>query len=174
MRLRNWVLIAVATVPRVASSQSLPRITVGPANATLTDDFVALFSLRELADGRVLLTDGRAQEIYVADFSSGRATPVTRKGKGPLEFSFAGALHASAADSTIMNDLSNRRWLLFAGGKAVGTLPPDHPAVKNASTISGADRRGRVLAMYGADFPSGVRLYTRSDSQIVALVDTTV
>ncbi|MCC6246098.1 MAG: hypothetical protein IT353_24910, partial [Gemmatimonadaceae bacterium] len=59
-------LCLLVTLARALPAQSLPAITLAAANATLDDDFVGLTSVRELADGRVLLTDGRDQQIYLA------------------------------------------------------------------------------------------------------------
>jgi len=154
-----------ASLPPLPQSQ--PRIVLAPANATLQDDFIALTSLRELSDGRVLLTDGRSQQIFVADFAAGSVTPVARNGKGPLEYSFIGTLYATGGDSTIMLDVGNQRWLLFSSARVVGTVPPDHPAVKLASPLLGSDRLGRVVTTRRDDFVSGVREYTRNDSQAV-------
>lgn len=164
-------LCLLVTLARALPAQSLPAITLAAANATLDDDFVGLTSVRELADGRVLLTDGRDQQIYLADFTTRRATAVSRKGKGPLEYSFVGQLYATRGDSTIMMDLSNQRWLLFAGARVAGTVPPDHPAVRATSVILGADRLGRVLTTRSDEFTEGVKVYSRKDSLEVLLVD---
>jgi hypothetical protein len=163
--------VAAAVLPCTAWAQPLRPISLAKANATLDDDFVGLTSMRELADGRVILTDGRDQRIFLADFALGTATPLSRKGKGPLEYSFVGFVYATAADSTIMLDLSNRRWLVFAGASVVGTVPPDNPAVEVSQPMTGADRLGRVLSTKGTNFVAGVRVYTRRDSQVVMLVD---
>lgn len=156
---------------RTAAAQGLPRIALAPANAALDADFVGLNSLRELSDGRVILTDGRDQRIFLADFTAKTASALSRQGKGPMEYSFVGLLHATRGDSTVMMDVSNRRWLLFDGPRVAGTVPADHPAVQAAAPMRGADRLGRVLGTRSEEFTSGVRLYTRKDSQVVVLVD---
>lgn len=170
---RLHLIVMLLLTPVVgASAQALRPIRLAPANATLDADFVALTSLREVADGRVIVTDGRAQQLYLADFTAGTARPLSRKGKGPLEWSFVGFVQRTAGDSSIMSDGVNQRWLLFDGASVVGTTPPDHPAIKAALSFSSVDRNGRVLVQRSSPRTTeGTYIYTRRDSQAVLLVD---
>lgn len=165
-------LLMVSMCATAALAQSLPRIVLKPANGMLDADFVALTSLREVADGRVIVTDGQAQQLYVGDFATKAATPLGRRGKGPLEWIAVGRVHPSVGDSSIMSDIANRRWLLFDGASVVGTRRPDDPAVRAAGDFRGVDRLGHVMSARSAPMTtSGTREYTRRDSQVVLLVD---
>ncbi len=165
-----WVLLLL--LPVGVRAQALRPIRLAPANATLDADFVVLTSLREVADGRVIVTDGRAQQLYLADFTAGTAAPLSRKGKGPLEWSFVGFVQRTRGDSSIMTDWGNQRWLLFDGARVVGTTPPDHPAVKATKYFNGADQNGHVLTQRSRPLTtSGSIEYTRRDSQVVLLID---
>lgn len=169
------ISIAVLTVFTCATTvfaQSLPRIVIKPVNGTLDADFVGLTAVREVADGRVIVTDGRAQQLYQADFGAKTAELLSRKGKGPLEWMSIGFVWATTGDSSIMTDFANQRWLVFDGARPAGTTPPDHPAVRATMFFQGADRFGHVLTKKSVPMTtSGTREYTRKDSQVVLLVD---
>lgn len=154
------------------SAQPVPRIPVRPASATLATEFVGITSVREIAGGRVLITDAREQQLYVADFQSLSAEKLGRKGKGPGEWSNLGVVLATVADSSMIGDPTNRRWLLLDGAKIVGEVPTDHPAVQaTAGVVTDVDRMGRVLVLRGAPPRSGTTVFTRADSTALVRVD---
>ncbi len=155
-----------------AHAQAIRAIRLAPANSILDADFVGLTSLREIYDGRVIVTDGRAQQLYLADFTARTAAILSRKGKGPLEWMSVGFIQRTRGDSSIMSDFINGRWLLFDGARAVGTTPPDHPAVRAYSFFSSTDASGHILEQLSPPFEeSGSVEYTRKDSQVVVRVD---
>lgn len=53
-------------------AQAIPLST---PNANLSEGFTAITSVRELQDGRVLLTDPRERRIVVADFEANTTRP---------------------------------------------------------------------------------------------------
>lgn len=111
----------------------------------LTEEFTSIGSVRELSDGRVLITDPREGRVVVADFRTGAVSQVGRQGKGPNEYSMAGPLIPLADDSSLMADVLARRWLVFAGPSIVATLAPDTPVIKATRAVArGADARGNV------------------------------
>jgi len=98
------------------SAQSVPQIRLAPANAQLDGDgFTYIASIRELPDGRVLLTDQLEKRFVVADLSGGTVTEVARVGDGPTEFRFPGDLWALGSDTTILTDENKGEWLLVLG-----------------------------------------------------------
>jgi hypothetical protein len=154
------------------SAQTVTRIPLKPASVSLDADFVGITSLREVADGRVIVTDGRDQALYVADFKRNTASLLGRKGKGPNEWLNVGFVFALTGDSSIMADFGNQRWLLFHGANIVATVPPDHPGVRaSPGFVSGIDRFGHILATKSAPYRNGVTLVTRADSNALAFVD---
>lgn len=154
------------------AAQPVRRIPVGPANATLATEFVGITSVREIAGGRVLVTDAREQQLYVADFLSQHAEKLGRKGKGPGEWSNLGVVLATVADSSIIGDPTNRRWLLLHGAKIVGEVPTDHPAVQaTEGVVTDVDRMGRVLVTRAPPLRSGTTVFTRADSSALVLVN---
>jgi hypothetical protein len=138
------------------------------SDATLAEEFNHLVSVRELSDGRVLLSDNRDNRIVVADFRTNGVTAVGRVGSGPSEFRRAGPLIPLNEDSTLLADYSNGRWLLLSGSQIVRTLPADDRTVLLAPMPSGADRGGRVLAQRFS-----IRIGGHVDSTFLFLVSRT-
>jgi len=139
------LLAIVALLPSVGLAQPGRDLRLKPATAELAEEFTLIGSVRELADGRVLITDPREGRVVVADLKTGVLQPVGRKGQGPNEYGMAGPLLPLAADSSLMADVTSRRWLLFSGSAIVATLPPDTPIIKMLRGFArGADGRGNV------------------------------
>ena len=167
----SLLALAVAAAPLVA--QQLPSLRLSPANATHPHEFTSVTSLRELADGRVLVTDSREQRLLLLDFGSGASRAVGRAGRGPREYSMVAAVHPLAGDSSIMADYFQRRWLLFHSDSIVGTTPPDHPAVQAIQAIfTHADQRV-VARRVDPPLQDGVTFQTARDSGALVLVDRT-
>ena len=174
MRTTHWPYRLISLVFGAADAlagQTLPRIALKPAMATLDAEFMGITSVREVADGRVIATDGRDQKLYLADFRANAATMLGRKGSGPGEWRGVGLVQELAADSSIMSDHGLRRWLLFSGAQIVGTVPPDHPAVRASPNILGIDRFGHVLFESQIPMRAGNNVYTRADSVTLTFVD---
>lgn len=121
--LRPLVLAAILPLsPRVAAQQPQP---LGRPIAEFPEPFSAVGSLRELSNGRLLVTDTRERTVQLLDLRRGTATPISREGAGPGEFRFPGALLALPNDHTLMTDIGNQRFLRFGpDGKVVETISP--------------------------------------------------
>lgn len=104
-----------------ADAQSAPVVPL-KAPVTAKEEFTRIVSSRELADGRLLVTDRRENRIALVSFDGAAAVTLSRIGSGPGEYRTAGALVAMPGDSTALADVSNARWLLFAGGNVGGTI----------------------------------------------------
>lgn len=108
MRLAALSLAAAHSV----GAQPVARLT--RPNAALPHDFSQIRGLRELADGRVLVTDRLEERLYVASFSSNTLTPISRPGRGPTEFHLPTALLPFTGDSTLLVDEGNSRVAVIA------------------------------------------------------------
>ena len=129
----------------LAAAQPMPQVKLKPATASLDEEFTVITSVRELADGRILITDPREARVVVADLASGLVTQVGRNGKGPGEYSMAAPIRPMAGDSSILFDMMSRRWLLLDGARIVVTVPPDAPVVLAMKGYAlAADGRGSV------------------------------
>ena len=143
-----------------------------PPTATLDEAFTQVAGLRELADGRVIVTDAPEVRVVVADFATRRVEPIGRQGRGPGEFVRPGGLYAFGDDRTLLADNGAVRWLILSGTRIVETVPPDDPAV--TATFAGtryADSHGTV-AGWAVDKPvPGIQDAGVHDSGTVVFVD---
>lgn len=138
-------LAIVLAFPPPAHGQSERQLKLPPPTARVSEEFTSIGSVRELADGRVLITDPREGRVVAVNLSTGAVEQVGRKGQGPGEYGNAGPLIPLAGDSSLMVDFMGRRWLLFSGSTIVATLPPDTPIIKAVKTFArGADGLGHV------------------------------
>ena len=128
--------------------QDPPARRLRPPDAELPLEFSGIIGLRELKDGRVLITDRVENRLYVVDFRSGRREEVGRVGSGPGEFRVVSPLFAIGSDSTVMVDAADRgRWLILHGSNIVATLTVQStPFGARYADLLGIDRSGRVLA----------------------------
>jgi hypothetical protein len=125
------------------------RVTLAPANGRLTHEFSELTRVRELRDGRVLLYDTKEERLLAGDFPSGSVYDVARKGQGPEEFEFIGALLPLGGDTTIAAD-QTRRWLILVGDSVVQKLLPEHPTLQRLQLAPlGADGNYVLTRLFG-------------------------
>lgn len=125
-------------------AQTVPQSLPAP-NGRLNVEFSDLTTIRELADGRVLLFDRREERLVVGEFPSGSVYDVARKGQGPAEFEFIATLLPLAGDTTIAAD-QTRRWLILVGDSVVRKVLPEHAVLQRALQPLGADQNGRILS----------------------------
>jgi hypothetical protein len=169
--MRQILIAVLSALPVMADAQTIIVVPLRPADAMLDEEFTYIGSVRELRDGRVLITDPRENRVVVADLRANRVEPVGRPGHGPEEYGSALALHPLAGDSSIMFDLLGRRWLLFDGARIVVTMPPDAPAVQATSGLgTGADALGFVTGVGRGPSFAGTRDYGKGDSSTVIRV----
>jgi len=164
------ILAFTATAP-AASAQSIRQLRLSPPLASLSEEFTISTSVRELADGRVMVTESRDRGIVVADFARDAVAVVGRKGNGPGEYQLPGSLYVLRSDSSLVAEIVGRRWYVLHGDRIVRTLPPDLPAiVATRGVIYSADSLGRVLVLETPPL-EGTREVTERDSAYVALID---
>jgi hypothetical protein len=167
------VAVCFSALAAAVVFQQAPRaITLRPADATLGEEFTSLYSVRELADGRVLISDySRDNRVVVADLALGRVRRVGNVGAGPREYRQAGRLFALPGDSTLLIDSPDHGvwWLLMHHDSIVSNVLPDLPALRIAGkNLWGADSRGRVLGVRQA----GAELLTptHNKERLVAVI----
>lgn len=163
-----------AVAPLAAQAPREVRLTT-PALA-LTHDFTQIRGVRELADGRFLVTDRLEPAVYVAD-KTGGLRKLGREGNGPGEYRLPGPLLAMAGDSTLLLDEGNARMAVYG---------PDLRVVRERSTQSGlgyglwpraVDHRGLLYFTIpgwasGPDGPPGDSLFVARFHARTGLVDT--
>jgi len=124
-----------------ASAQGpAPVVRLTTPNATLTEEFSAIRGVRELSDGRVLVSDYTDERVVVADLSRGTVTVRVSRGGGPGEARLPTRLVPIPGDSTLLADLGNNRLLVLDGqGRSTRTIAADHPGMMG---IRGMDAAG--------------------------------
>lgn len=154
---RTAVAFGVTAFATAVAFQVGPRdVVLRAANATLAEPFTNIYSVRELSDGRVLVSDNSVESrLVVADLAANRVRMLGHIGAGPGEYRQAGRLLALSHDSTLFVDAARgRRLLLLHRDNIVTTLPPDAAVIKAVGgEFRGADTLGRVLGVrqMGAD-----------------------
>jgi hypothetical protein len=143
-----------ATVPAVAlllpsalvAEAQTPQRTLPRADVEYPEPFTTITDLRELRDGRVIVTDARDGTVQLLDLTARRATPIGRRGAGPREWGRPGTLLAMPADTTLMLDFMNRRLLVIHPDGTPGrTEPEDERDALWSGAIAGVDDAGRLL-----------------------------
>jgi len=170
MRMAIMLMAAVLQKPPTLTAQHASDESLKPSNGKLTEGFSELTSVRELADGRVLLTDRIDNRVVVADFRTGRVMRIGRIGDGPREYRHAFPLFAIGGDSSVMTGFPKARWTLFRADSVVGTTAPMDPTVLATSFPYGMDRSGHVLTLADPPprrLPSGQPVY---DSTFLVLL----
>lgn len=168
--------VAAALLAMGAIRWQQPRqVTLPPADRTLDEEFSNIRGVRELRDGRVLVSDLGANRVVIADFERNGVRSIGRTGAGPGEVRHFGRLYELGGDSTLLTDEPDgRRWLVLSGDSIVHTVPPDDPLlVASSGAPRGTDRRGNIVAsrtyrQVRTDQRNGFRMV---DSAVALLID---
>ena len=163
------VLGLALTLP--AGSQVPAERRLAPVTGQLSEEFVSITSIRELRDGRVLITDPRGGRLVLADFGADRLDTIGRRGRGPGEYDLVWPIWPLSEDSTLMPLPASRRWILFDGARMVSTLSPDAHIVREGLFLHGADRLGRVLMQRSDRAKPGITEIGAGDSSYLLLGD---
>ena len=142
----RFVAVLLAASSTGVAAQGTPRTALSKPDATFPEPFSSVAGLRELPDGRVLLSDRLEQSVSILSLASGDLMPVGRQGQGPGEYTMPGALFAWPGDSSLLFDLGGMRGLTIAPGGAMGRtvdfqVPGGLPIMPQ-----GVDGRGRIYA----------------------------
>ncbi len=121
-------VVAIApTIVGIGPPIQMNTRSLGSAEAALTREFSQVRGIHELADGRVLITDRIDEQLFVADFATGRLLQISRTGPGPTEYRLPTSLLWMPGDSTLLVDEGNTR-LVVVG-------PPPDLAIKRSFRI---------------------------------------
>lgn len=80
----SLLLLAALLLPQ---QPPVREVRLGAPAAALTHEFTQLRGVRELPDGRLLVSDRLEPALYVVDLKTGRATRIGREGSGPERWS---------------------------------------------------------------------------------------
>jgi hypothetical protein len=136
--------VLVAAAPAALRSQSVPRVSLGRAEAQLNEPFDNVTAVRELSDGRVIVADRFARTVTLADFRAGTATAIGREGQGPGEYAFPAGLVALPGDTTLLVDPGQRRFLVIGPAARPTGLLSFPGNMMGLLRVRGSDRQGRI------------------------------
>jgi hypothetical protein len=151
---RTGILILAAgicaAVSNPLSAQSVERTSLTAPTAEFPEPFSSISGLRELSDGRVMISDRLEKAVRILDFESGTMREIGRVGSGPGEYQMPADLLPLAADSTMLVDFGNMR---------LTVIGPDGRMLHSSSmqqrdrflNPTGSDAQGRL---YFDDFGS--------------------
>ncbi len=166
---RSLMLSSVLLVAMAGSlaGQEIPTVTLKPPTASLREAFTRIRSVRELGDGRVLISDPSARRVVVADLDKNQVRNEVRRGTRPEEVppGVSPTISALQGDSTLLFD-TVRRWLGILDGVRLVATPGSPFLGYSASMIP--DRLGHTLLEIGS---IGLNLQpTRLPDTLVVLV----
>jgi hypothetical protein len=149
--MKTWsfrVLAALVTLFPVAGWAQGPttqNVTLTNPLAESADGFTSITSVRELSNGKVLVTDVMEKSVKLVDLASGEATQIGREGQGPGEYGFPTELLALPGDTTLLVDRISRRFLMILpNGKPGESIGFPSQLGGGLSDPRGVDRNGRI------------------------------
>ena len=143
-----------AVVHTKPAAAQLPVRTLGKPDVEYGEPFTQVNGIRELRDGRVIVADAREKSVQVIDLRAGRAQKVGREGSGPGEYALPARLLALPADTSVVYDPLNRRFLVIGPDGKAGPFVSYEPDESGPTRITiGArytDARGRLYSLGSA------------------------
>lgn len=154
---RGTLLLALTALPASVWAQtSVPVRALSSPLAKSADAFTNISSVRELSNGKVIVSDLVDKSVHLLDLAAGTSVQVGREGEGPGEYGFPGELLPLPGDTTLLVDRVNRRFLIILpDGKTGGTIPFPQNTFNDPR---GIDRTGRIYfqgSMLGGGFTPG-------------------
>ena len=134
MLILGALLLVQSTAPQTLS--------LGKAERVFPQEFTQIRGIRELPDGRVLVSDRLDKGVVVVDFTSNAMRQIGRTGRGPAEYRLPTTLTPLPGDSTLLSDEGNSR-----------------------SAVIGPDlriHRSFTLNLPGGSYPMGARSFDRA------------
>jgi hypothetical protein len=148
-RLAFAAFLCSSAAPLLA--QNIPTRTLNRPDVEFDEPFTTISGLRELRDGRLIVTDPRDKTVQVVDMRAGTATKLGREGSGPGEYGIPFRLLALPGDTTAIVDMLNNRMLLINPNATVGGFVD-----LNVPPPSGGRGEGRGMMMVGNNMPTAV------------------
>lgn len=143
-RIVTCLLLGLAPSALVAQ----PSVSLTKPDATFADPFTRIFSLRELPNGKVIVSDLQDKVVQLVDLAGGEAVKIGREGQGPGEYSFPGSLYPMPNGETWLNDLAARRFLVIGPdakpGRSVSLPNSGGGVIGVMAGGGGADQQGRI------------------------------
>lgn len=142
-----WALGLSGLISSSAAAQ-VGETRLTQPDATYPEALNYVSGIRELPDGKLLVSDGLGQELLLMDIEQGTAEVVGRNGAGPEEYRNPDLLFPMAGDSTLLVDLGNGRLTVLGPDLQFGeTMPIGQDGGGGQLSIvlpRGVDFQGRI------------------------------
>lgn len=123
-----FVMGLAAGAPATAQDARVPRVELSKPDVSFPEPFSSIAGLRELPDGRVLVSDRLEIALRIVDLKAGAVEEIGHEGGGPGEYRTPGDLFPLPGDSTLLVDFGNMRLTAIApDGTLGGSLGMMHP-----------------------------------------------
>lgn len=132
-------------------------ISLDEPDAAYGEAFSLVTGVRELADGRLLVTDALETSLYVLDPQLESAEKLAREGQGPDEYRQPDALNPWPGDSTLMTDLGNGRLTVIA---------PDYRFARTIPVVQQEGMGLEIVLPEGVDARGNLYYQPRGDGMI--------
>jgi len=105
-------------------AQNVERVVFSTPEASFPEPFSSVNGLRELSDGRLIISDRIEQTVRFVDLETGNLQDIGRAGEGPGEYRMPGDLLPLPGDSTLLSDLGNMRMSVIGpNGRMIRSFP---------------------------------------------------
>src|SRR5690349_18437331 len=148
-------LVGLAFVASVATAQAASKARQGEStelrlpspDVVFAEDFSVVSSVRELTDGRVLVSDEKEGRLVLIDVRARSAITIGSRGAGPGEYRQVARLWAISGDSTFHKEPFGPRLIILHGGQIIRTIGPSDPSLQAITTapLLGVDGRGGMV-----------------------------
>ncbi len=136
------VAIGLGVAPLTA--QQVPTVPLGAPTARVEEPYTSIASVRELADGRLLVVDSRDKLLQLVDLLSGSASRIGREGSGPGEYRSPSGVFPLPGHEALLVDPAQARFLrIDPTGKVVETISYPN-GIAPGMRPRGTDGEGRV------------------------------
>ncbi len=143
MHVMTLGLIAAAATGPAEAQQAATTLQV---DASFPEPFSNIIGLRELSDGRLIVSDRLEEAVRILDFETGLYDEIGAVGQGPGEYRMPGPLLPLPGDSSLLIDLGNMRMTVFGPN---GEFGGSEPLIGPAGLLfipRAADGRGRIYS----------------------------
>ena len=135
---------SLSTIPPALMVLALPLVglpaqvvRIGAPTATLNEEFSDVRGVRELRDGRLLVSDYIDQRVVLVDMARGSVVDCLSEGIGPQDVRLAGRLIPMPGDSTLLVDIGNNRLtVLDPTGTPRRVISGERPGVMGTRGVS--------------------------------------
>jgi hypothetical protein len=96
------------------------KVALTKPDAEYAEPFTSVRGVRELANGKVLVSDVQDKVVQLIDFAASTTVKVGREGQGPEEYMLPMGLFGMPDGSVVLQDMGNRRFLQILPDGKIG------------------------------------------------------